>query len=777
MNPQTIAIISKVNKIPLYLAVFLIPLFFLGFSQSFLGFPKQLLLLALLTISFSGWFLKQLLQETIVFKKQLFFYGAALSLLVFTGVSTIFSEFLEGSLWGWPMNMAESFVALASFLLLALLMAHSFQKEKHTSFLVKLLTISGAIAAIFTSFQLYGRHLLPFRFARDISFNPVGSVSSVALMAAVLLPISLVLAINSKRFWRPVFILSSLVFLFALILINFQTAWGILALASIILLVFGVKLLQNKTGFIWVGSLMLLLVLSVFFWFFPLRFAFLPSVPIEISPSVSTEANILRGTFEQGAKNVFIGTGPGTFIFNYSRHRSPIINQTIFWGTRFQRGSSVIFDWLATRGLLGGVALVALMGWALYYSFKKLIRFSREEKEHILGPAFFAAVIGLIGAAFFYSFNYVLWFMFWAFLGVLLFHTSKQEKIVNLKGASRKLGIFILFSTLIIVLCLSALFIQTRRYLADVNYYQGIRSAQENKIEEAVSYLVRATEFNNKFDLYQRELGQLYLVKADMISRDETLDPHTSQEATYRAILNGTEAIGKAINISPANVANWNVRGYFYRNLIGLEGAGELALSSYRRATELEPSSPFAYGEMGRVYVLIAQDAARRENEELSKEAFDLAIKELSKALELKSDYAPAHYLLAVVYDQQGKLEEAISKLQDTKRTSPNDAGIAFQLGLLHWRNEDIEQAQQELERAVELLPRYSNARYMLGLVYDRQGEKEQAKEQFEKVAELNPENEEVREILKNLEKGLPAIEEDIPQELPIQVDTPEISI
>jgi hypothetical protein len=47
----------------------------------------------------------------------------------------------------------------------------------------------------------------------------------------------------------------------------------------------------------------------------------------------------------------------------------------------------------------------------------------------------------------------------------------------------------------------------------------------------------------------------------------------------------------------------------------------------------------------------------------------------------------------------------------------------------------------------------------MLGLVYDKKGEKEKAKEWFEIVARANPQNQEIKKILENLEKGLPAME------------------
>jgi len=156
-------------------------------------------------------------------------------------------------------------------------------------------------------------------------------------------------------------------------------------------------------------------------------------------------------------------------------------------------------------------------------------------------------------------------------------------------------------------------------------------------------------------------------------------------------------------------------------------------------------------------------------------EALLLAIKNLEKAIELKGDYAPAHYLIAVAYDQQGREEEAISRLEEIKNIFPQDIGISFQLGMLYWRKEKLDRAQGEFERIIKLNPDYSNGRYMLGLVYDKKGEKEAAIEQFEKVAKLNPENQEVAKILENLKGGLPALQGIIPSQPPIGEVPPEI--
>jgi len=276
----------------------------------------------------------------------------------------------------------------------------------------------------------------------------------------------------------------------------------------------------------------------------------------------------------------------------------------------------------------------------------------------------------------------------------------------------------------------------------------------------AIEEMKKATRKDSETDIYWRDLSQLYLLKANQIFSTEDLPLEKKVELVNSLIREGIVAIEKAVTISPNNVANWNVRGFFYRTLIGaVEKAEEISLASYQKAIELEPNSPYSFGEMGRVFILLAQDADKKGDSSKKTEYLNLAKNQLEKALNKKSDYASAHYLMAVVFSQEGKTEEAISKLEETHSVAPNDLGVSFQLSLLYYQSGELEKAKDLLEKVVKDFPNYFQARYLLGLVYDKSGEKEKAKKEFEKVLELNPENQEVKRILENLAKGKPALE------------------
>jgi len=113
--------------------------------------------------------------------------------------------------------------------------------------------------------------------------------------------------------------------------------------------------------------------------------------------------------------------------------------------------------------------------------------------------------------------------------------------------------------------------------------------------------------------------------------------------------------------------------------------------------------------------------------------------------------------------------------MENAKRDSPSDVGVAFQLGLLYYNDKQYDKAQAEFERAIGLNENYSNARYFLGLIYDQAGKKDEAISQFEKIAKLNPDNEEVKKILANLKGGKTALEGITPAQPPIEEKPAEV--
>jgi tetratricopeptide (TPR) repeat protein len=112
--------------------------------------------------------------------------------------------------------------------------------------------------------------------------------------------------------------------------------------------------------------------------------------------------------------------------------------------------------------------------------------------------------------------------------------------------------------------------------------------------------------------------------------------------------------------------------------------------------------------------------------------------KRLLKATTLKSNFAPAHYQLALVYEREGKFDQAITKLASVEKYNPSDVGVGFELGTLYVKRSgsgDLEKARVVFEHVVELAPSYSDAHWLLGSVYEKLNLRDLAIKHIEIVA------------------------------------------
>ena len=767
-------LLGKIHRIGLFTLVFLFPLWFLPFTQDILNVQKQVLLIILVLVSLIAWCAKTINEgEFSVYTSWVHWLVGA---LVGAGaLSTFFSLWRYGSFWGWPLNPSESFLTLLFFVLVYFLVSQTIKTREEFIKLFLLFATSMTVAGVFIVLQLYHVFIIPFSFARNGGFNTIGSVNLATLTMAVLVPLLLAFGFgaHTKRLRTICWSLAAVLFAI-LLLMNFSRAWIALAAGLCVVLALGFMNVKRGVNFRWISLPMALLVIALFFLIFHFSLPFAPPPAVEILPSFNAELGILKSVF---AKSFLFGTGPATFAFDYAQYHGVSLNQTLFWGTRFASGTSEIIDWFITYGLLGGFALVALLGTAVFFALRLLIR-PREDNPlpWMMGLGLTASFIAVIVAQILYYSNFTLSFLFWLLLAGLARFTAAPEKKISLAPSSWKSVVSSFAFLAILIGSVGLVFMQGQKYVADLSYVQGATLISRGEQEKGVAKILSAAALNPGGDLYWRNLSQVYLSQLNQIIGNKTLTTEQKQQQSQAVIANTAAAANQAIIVNPANVENWNVRGFIYRNLIGFPGADDLAIDSYSRASALEPASPFSLTELARAYLAQAQNLGQQKDTTGKRqEALDKALDNLNAAITLKNDYAPAHYLIAVLYDLQGKSDQAIAKLEETKKIAPQDIGLAFQLGVIYYQKNQIAKAQQEFERAKSLNEGYANARYMLGLVYDKEGQKNKAIVEFQKVLELNPDNDQVKKIISNLIGGKPALNGLQPAQPPVQENPPEL--
>lgn len=764
---ETGAICDKVSKISIYLLVFLLPLFFLPWTSDVLDFNKQVLLIILVVISLFAWMLKILTSGMVVFRLTKLHIAIGVLFLV-SLISTIFSFWRYGSFWGWPLVVSESLLTLIGFILIYFLLINLFKREE-IFFLVLALMTSAFLAMLFGVFQLFGRFLFNFNFAKAVSFNTLGTIESLAVFGAVILPLAVILIISSRGFLRIFFGISGALALALLILINSSVAWWLVMLGSVLIIVFGIQR-REHLDHRWLLLPMCLLALAIFFSFFQIQFPGLAPRPVEVLLTHRASLGIAGKSF---LERPIFGSGPATFVYGFSKYKKESFNQNPFWNVRFRTSRSKILGLLATGGAFGILSFLGLLGFFVFLAVKFLLakaktEESEEEFSWRLSLGLLISFLTLTLGYFLYRSNLTLDFLWFLLLAAFVSLMPLSQKKFILKPSSL-INLSLTFAfILVFIFSLGIFIIGWQRYSAEAAYAKGIKAWQKGRVEEGLKGLEGAAKLNSHQDSYWRGIAQIYLRKISDEARTKDLSRPENVELLQIFINNAVNSAKAATDMNPRNVANWSVRGFVYQNLIGaVGGAEDWSKKSYNQAIELEPANPYLLTQKGMVLL-------REGGEENLKEAKEL----FDKAIEIKPDYAQARFQTAMFYKAQGKLSEAIAELEETKKTAPDDVGLAFQLGLVYYQNEDYKKAEAELERAVVINPNYANALYFLGLDYDAQGKTSRAIEQFEKVARLNPGQATVKKILDNLRDGkraLAGISEKAPPEAPIQETPPEL--
>ena len=74
------------------------------------------------------------------------------------------------------------------------------------------------------------------------------------------------------------------------------------------------------------------------------------------------------------------GSGPGTFLFNFTKFKPDEFNQTRFWNIRFDRGPSHLVEVIGTTGALGLLSYSVVLVMFLLLAFLSLSKLKNNNK-------------------------------------------------------------------------------------------------------------------------------------------------------------------------------------------------------------------------------------------------------------------------------------------------------------------------------------------------------------------------------------------------------------
>jgi tetratricopeptide (TPR) repeat protein len=482
---------------------------------------------------------------------------------------------------------------------------------------------------------------------------------------------------------------------------------------------------------------------------------------IEVRPSHSSTVGIAKSVYSE---NILLGVGPNKFADAWRQHKNVNINQTIFWDTEFNSGSSYISTLFVNLGILGGVFIVLFSLSFIYLGYKMLLRSGQNDLYwYYLGAVSFSVAIFIWTMTYVYSPGSAVlligaWFTGLTFVAAGNLLPEMVKKITL--AANRRLG-FLLMAIIIITITSSVTIIYgvSKQYIAQTNFSktQATASSLENFSQETLK----------AFDLYQDDHFVNTLAQINIADINAMLSIENPTEMEQQLFLDTSQQAlllaNQAVQLDPTNPYNHAVlAGAFHALAVaGIEGAQERALAALTEAQKLDPLNPG--------YHLIAAQMAFRSNN------LSLAREEIFTALNLKRNFTQALYLLTQLEIAEGNTDSAISTTQAIITLEPNSPSRYLQLGLLYYAKEDYQSAIRAFTSAIDLDPLYANARYLQAVAYIETDQRSLALEQLVLVKETNPDNLLLDNLIEQIQSGSEVSIPDFGLSIPVNEQAPQV--
>lgn len=742
----------------LMIGVFLTPILFLPWTTSVLEFNKSLLVLAVAGTGLIAWLLSLVSSGRFAWRPNVFDKGV-LAVLGATLVATIFSMSRFNSLFGTANNLAPSLLMICAFSIIYFLVVNSVEDEGKT--LTNIIAVSLSLVLLFGFLQIVGVHIFKyisiFKFADSNAFNSVGSVNGLGVLAAVSLPL---LGGNKVRGWLKYVCMAGVALAIAiLIILNWWVLWTIAIVGMAGWIIFESLAHQQFSVSRFIVP-MTVIVIGVFLMVVNFNLTAIKSnLPTEVAPSFQLSGQVAKSVLKE---SLVTGYGPTTFSIAFDKYgASQLINSTLS-GAKFFAGMSEVFNAFVGGGLIMILALLVMV-WA---GIQGVIRYIQDKQiAHDKNAQYVWATLCAIGAAFLlYPFNMTLMFMAYLFLALAVL--KLWGGTTRVYDAEHNIAVSLVSSLGFIgglILVLVGAYFGASAYIADTQYAKALTESDINKASED---LVSAINWNGRSDVYYRTASQVAL---GLLSQElnKKADKTDTQQATriQNYMSSAINLAKKATDLGSRESSNWNNLGVVYQNLLGLVGGVDsLSASAYQKAADLRPGDASFYNQIGNLYLaesqLLRQSASGNKDSaqliQQAKDALVLAETNFKKAVDMSNNFGLAIYNLGIVYDQQGKLAEAIKQLEKIAPFNSDQPSLLFELSLLYYRNGDKDKAFNTLQQVLMLKPDYSNALWYLALIYEERKDIPNAIIQLQKILamDVNKDNQTVLDKLNQLEAG-----------------------
>ncbi len=662
---------------------FLCPIFFTGFVAQGVGFEKMALFYFLVLLGAVVWIAKG------VFKGELDIKRTPLDLpilgvnLIFAA-STAFSISHKDSLLGAYGNPAKGMAAVLIFSLFYYLVINNIDTKRAKLYFFSFVA-SMILLALYSFLQINEKFIIPLDFAKSINFNPIGSLSGLTMALALVLPLISVAAAQINSIFpklekgpsialQAVMVFGLVMVLVVLAMLNVFTFWLAIMAASVIVLVFFMaKIMPISTGNLLIP--LGVFIVSIVFFMMGNISLFERNLPTEISLSRGASWDIALASLKE---NPFLGSGPSTFYYGFSKFKAAAFNSTPLWNVRFDSASGMIFELMASVGALGTLSIIVLSLIVFSLAFLALIKTKDKELNPLMLGLFSSFVTLLVLASLFAQNNSLI--IVNILLGVLTFATAitiypEKFQSINLSfRAAPKYALALAAISLSVFAGVIILFtVGLKIYLADVHARKAMLTDDPAAKVASLNKSITLAPYQDKYFL---TLANSYIALANQAVVDNK-DANEINQLLSQSIDNGK----RSVELAPDSASNIEALALIYENAsFYTRNALEWAEQNYNKLTEIEPVNPTPYMRLA----LVNMARSNQETDEEEKKYFvNQAISFYDKSLERKSDLAAAHYGKAVAYEKITDIDKSIEEMKQVNLLAGNNIDYRFELGRL----------------------------------------------------------------------------------------------
>jgi len=232
--------------------------------------------------------------------------------------------------------------------------------------------------------------------------------------------------------------------------------------------------------------------------------------------------------------------------------------------------------------------------------------------------------------------------------------------------------------------------------------FAGVYDQQQKAAEHTADFDDRIQVFTGDTSIVSASVKEIPDIPTVVMSSDEV---------TLTVADRGAKEPSPQLVLKKDDWTRWNDYG------IGLLLQGDLkgAQAAFAKITEIDPSNPDGWVNLGRVAV--------QEGD------MERARTVLEKALSLTPKLARANFFYAKVLRNDGNYDEAAKRLQMVLEQYPNDRVVRNELGRVLFLQRKFPNAIAELEKTLAIDPEDLQAHYNLMLCYQGLGKEQQAQQ------------------------------------------------